>query len=125
MEKLTNMKKIITIICFLSMGQCHAQIDSTVKKIIDSFVVIRIAQQKVTTDSINKKIIDSTVTAKISQLKQLTDSIKVIQGQATITSIKNTDGSNTGTIDLTLLWDEVKAIKNKLLIGLTVTGTAK
>ena len=78
-----------------------------------------------TIDATIKKYVDSTVAAQIKLTTNLMDSVKVLVGQATIINTKNPNGSNTGTIDLTLIWNEINALKAKIAAGFTITGVAK
>ena len=97
------MKKLLIIFALFCTVNCTAQtIDATIKKYIDS-----------------------SVAAQLNRCPLLMDSIKVMIGQATISTVKNADGSNTGTIDLTLLWNEINALKTKIAQGFTVNGIAK
>ena len=97
------MKKLLIIFALFCTVDCTAQsIDATLKKYIDSIV-----------------------TVQLNTRPGLTDTLKITPGQATISTVKNADGSNTGTIDLTLLWNEINALKTKIAQGFTVNGIAK
>ncbi len=124
MEKLKIMKRILITLCLFSSSNLFAQ---TVP--VDSVgIYIRAMQKEIATLKILKldtSIIIGVATKLIKDMPVLVDTVKVLPGQAVINNVKNANGSNTGTIDLTLLWEAINGLKQKLQTGLTISGTAK